>query len=61
MNPFSTTTAADLGVQAGDIVTSGLSLVGILAPIVLIGLAVAFAPQIVSLVRKALGANKSNK
>jgi hypothetical protein len=55
MNPFSTTTSADLGVQAADIVTSGLKLVTVLGPIVLIGLAVIFAPKIIGLVRKAVG------
>jgi hypothetical protein len=54
-NPFATTESADLGVQASDIVASGLSLVTVLGPIILIGLAIAFAPKIVSLVRRAVG------
>lgn len=55
MNPFSATTSADLGVTAADIVTAGLDLVGVLGPIVVIGLAILFAPKAISLVRKALG------
>ena len=57
MNPFSTTTSSDMGVQATDIVTAGLDLVGIFGPIVIIGLALLFAPKIFNLVRKALQNN----
>ena len=55
MNPFATTTATDLGVQASNIVDAGLDLVGVLGPILVIGLAVIFAPKIFGLVRRALG------
>ncbi len=58
MNPFSSTTASDFGVQASDIVNSGFSLVYILGAIVVIGLAINMAPKAIRLIRYALG-NKS--
>jgi hypothetical protein len=59
-SPFNGIESSDLGVQASDIVTAGLDLVVVLAPILLLTLAIAFAPKVISLIRGTNGKSKNN-
>ena len=54
-NPFAT---VESPITGGEIVTAGTSLVGALAPIVLVVLAFVFAPKLISVIKSALGRSK---
>ena len=58
MNVFDGVTT--LPVDAGDIITSGLALFQLLWPLLLIGLALVFAPRIAGVVKRFFGGGKSN-
>ena len=54
-NPFASVSSP---ISGADIVTSGTSLVVALAPIVLVVLALVFAPKLIGVIKSALGKSK---
>lgn len=54
MNIFEGVTKIDWGFNAGDIWTNSMFIVASLSTFILLGLAVAFAPQIISLIKGVL-------
>lgn len=46
--------ASDWGFDVADIWTSGMGIVGSLAPFILLGIVVAFAPKIIGLIKGAV-------
>lgn len=60
MNIFDGVTTS-WGFEAGDVWSSVMSVVTSLAPFLLLGIAVAFAPKVFGLIRKATGGGNGGK
>ena len=55
-NPFAGVTSP---IDGGDIVTAGTSLVVALAPIVLVVMALVFAPKLIGVIKSSIGKSKN--
>lgn len=58
MDIFAGLTTIDWGFEAADVFSNGMFIVSSLAGFILLGLAVGFAPQIVSLIKSVVGKRK---